>query len=147
MPLKESLQTEMKLALKSKDKIRLETIRAVLNAVKNYEINNKKNLDDAGIQKIIATLVKQHKDSIEQFQKGNREDLVSKEQKELDILMSFLPEQLGEEDIKKIVKEIIDEIGNVTKKDFGKVMKTVMSRIGSSADGKLVNQIVKQFIE
>ena len=147
MGLKESLQTEMKVALKSKDKIKLETIRSVLNAVKNFEINNKKELDDTGIEKIIATLVKQHKDSIEQFKKGNREDLVSKEQQELEILMSFLPEQLSEEDIKKVVKEVIDETGNVTKKDFGKVMKSVMSRVGSCADGKLVNQIVKQFIE
>ena len=147
MPLKESLQTEMKIALKNKDKVRLETIRSVLNAVKNFEINNKKDLDDAGIQKIIATLVKQHKDSIEQFKKGNREDLVAKEQQELNILMSFLPEQLDEDDIKKVVKEVINEIGNVTKKDFGKIMKAVMSKIGSSADGKLVNQIVKQFIK
>ena len=147
MSLKETLQISLKESLKKKDKIRLETVRSVINAVKNYEINNRVELDDSGIEKIIVSLVKQHKDSIEQFKKGDREDLAAQEEEELNILMEFLPEQLNEEDIKKIIKETIEELGTVTKKEFGKVMKSVMNKIGTRADGKLVSKLVNQFIK
>ncbi len=146
MSLKERLKLELKNALKSKDKVKLGTIRAILNAVKNQEINIKKELDDLEIEKIISTLVKQHKDSIEQFKKGGREDLVEKEQQELDILIEFLPEQLSEKDIEEIVKQTITELGNVSPKDLGKVMKAVMPKIQNKAEGKLVNQIVRKLL-
>jgi uncharacterized protein YqeY len=139
MSLKERLNNELKNALKEKQKIKLETIRAIINAVKNYEINNKTELDDSGIEKIISTLVKQRKDSIEQFKKGGREDLVKQEQEELEILLTFLPEQLTEDEIKKIVQETINEMGKVTKKEFGKVMKAIMPKLQNRADGKIVS--------
>jgi uncharacterized protein YqeY len=146
MSLKETLQQDLKEALKSKDKIKLETVRSVINAVKNYEINNKAELDDEGIQKIINTLVKQHKDSIAQFKQGNREDLASKEEEELKILLNYLPKQLTEEEIKSIISDIIAEIGNVTKKDFGKIMKLVMPKLQNRADGKLVSKLVQTML-
>ena len=146
MSLKEKLKTELKNALKAKDKIRLETIRAIINAVKNQEINSKKELDNNEIEKIIATLVKQRKDSIEQFKKGGRDDLVAKEQQELNILLEFLPEQLTEQEIVTIVKQAISELGNVSQKDLGKVMQKVMPKLQNRADGKLVNQIVRKLL-
>jgi uncharacterized protein YqeY len=144
MSLKDRLQSELKEALKAKDKVKLETVRAIINAVKNQEINSKAELDDSAIEKIISTLVKQHKDSIEQFKKGNRDDLVKKEEQELKILISFLPEQLSEEDIKKVVKETIAQLGDVSQKDLGRVMKAVMPKLQNRADGKLVNKIVRE---
>lgn len=146
MSLKVTLKEEMKKALKAKDKIRLETIRSIINAVKNYEINNKVELDDSGVEKIITTLVKQRKDSIDQFLKGGREDLAAKEQKELEILTNFLPEQLSEEELKKIVKETIQSLGVASKKDFGKIMKNIMPKVGSRADGKTVSKIVQEML-
>ena len=146
MSLKERLNNELKNALKEKQKIKLETIRAIINAVKNYEINNKTELDDSGIEKIISTLVKQRKDSIEQFKKGGREDLVKQEQEELEILLTFLPEQLTEDEIKKIVQETINEMGKVTKKEFGKVMKAIMPKLQNRADGKIVSKIVQDLL-
>ena len=147
MSLKETLQNEMKTALKAKDKIKLTTIRSIINAVKNFEINNKTELDDNGIEKIISTLLKQRKDSIEQFKAGGRQDLVEKEEKELEILRSFLPEQLSVDEVEKIIKDTISELGNVTKKDFGKVMKSVMVKVEGRADGKVVNQLVKKILQ
>ena len=144
MSLKDRLQSELKEALKAKDKVKLESVRAIINAVKNQEINSKTELDDSAIEKIISTLVKQHKDSIEQFKKGNRDDLVKKEEQELKILISFLPEQLSEEDIKKVVKETIAQLGDVSQKDLGRVMKAVMPKLQNRADGKLVNKIVRE---
>ncbi len=144
MSLKDRLQAELKDALKSKNKIKLETIRSIINAVKNQEINNKTDLNDEAIEKIITTLVKQHKDSIEQFKKGGREDLVKKEEQELEILMQFLPEQLSEDEIREIVQKTIAEIGASSTKDIGKVMKAVMPKLQNRAEGKLVNQIVRE---
>ncbi len=147
MSLKETLQDELKTALKAKNKTKLNTIRSIINAVKNFEINNQKELNDSEIEKIISTLVKQRKDSIEQFKQGGRDDLVSKEEEELKILMRFLPEQLSTEEIENRVKEIIAELGNVTKKDFGKVMKATMQKLQNKADGKIVNRIVKSLLQ
>jgi uncharacterized protein YqeY len=147
MSLKEKLQNELKIALKSKDKVKLAVVRAIVNAVKNFEINNKAELDDKGVEKIISSLVKQRKDSIEQFKAGNRDDLVKQEEAELEILLGFLPEQLGDEEVEKAVKEIISELGNVTKKDFGRVMKAVMQKLQNRADGKTVNRIVKNILQ
>ncbi len=144
MSLKDRLNRELKEALKSKDKIKLEAIRAIINAVKNQEINKKTDLQDEEIEKIISSLVKQRKDSIEQFKKGERFDLVKKEEKELEILLTFLPEQLSKEEILKIVKDTISQLGATSLKDMGKVMKAVMVKIQNRADGKLVSEIVKE---
>ncbi len=147
MSLKERLQTEMKDSLKSKDKLRLETVRSIINAVRNEEINRKLILDDPLIEKVITGLVKQRRDSIEQFKIAKRDDLVAKEESELSILMEFLPEQLSEAEIHNIVKSTISEIENVTIKDMGKVMKAVMSKLENKADGKVVSEIVKSFLK
>ncbi len=94
----------------------------------------------------MATLVKQHKDSIEQFEKGGRTDLVEKEQAELDILETYLPKQLTEAELSALVQETIQEVGATSAKEIGKVMKALMPKIQGRADGKLVNQLVKDLL-
>ncbi|MCP4373414.1 MAG: GatB/YqeY domain-containing protein, partial [Deltaproteobacteria bacterium] len=96
------------------------------------------------VLKVISTSVKQHKESIEQFKKGGREDLVAKEQAELEILEFYLPQQLSEEEINALIKEAIEEVGATSMKDMGKIMKYIMPKTQGRADGKMINQLVKK---
>jgi hypothetical protein len=114
--------------------------------VKNREIELGEELSDEEVIKVISTLVKQHKDSIEQFQKGGRDDLVEKEQAELGFLESYLPQQLSEEGVKALVKEAIEAVSATSMKDMGKVMKYVMPKAQGRADGKVINQLVKEYL-
>ena len=143
MNLKDQLTQDMKTAMKQKEQIRLSIIRLVRSAIKNREIELGKELEDDDVLKVIATLIKQHKDSIEQFEKGGRIDLVEKEQAELDILETYLPKQLTEAELSALVQETIRELGATSAKEIGKVMKALMPKIQGRADGKLVNQLVK----
>lgn len=142
--LKEQLDAELKIAMKAQDKTRLSTIRAIKSAVKTKEIDLQKELSDAEIQDVIATLVKQRRDSIEQFSKGGREDLVTQETTELNVLLEFLPQQLTEAEVEALVDKALVELGASSLKDLGRVMKHVMSQVAGRADGKLINQIVKR---
>lgn len=144
MGLEERLNEEMKLAMKSNDKLRLSTIRMIRSAIKNREIELRKKLDDDEIYRVIQGMVRKGEESIEQFQAGGRLDLVEKEKKEIEILISFLPEQLSKEELIKIIDETIKETQSSSIKDLGKVMKSVMSKLGGKADGRLVNQLVKE---
>lgn len=144
MGLEERLNEEMKLAMKSNDKLRLSTIRMIRSAIKNREIELRKKLDDEEIYKVLQGMVRKGEESIEQFQAGGRIDLVEKEKKEIEILKSFLPEQLSKEEIIRIIDETIKETQSSSIKDLGKVMKSVMSKLGGKADGRLVNQLVKE---
>ena len=137
MGLKEKIEDDFKQALKKQDKVVISTLRMVKAALHNKEIEKKgEKLKDAEVLKIITKQVQQHQDSIEQFKKGKREELVEKETKELAILKNYLPEQLSEEEITDVVKRIIKEIGAKDKTDFGKVMKSAMAELGGKADGK-----------
>jgi uncharacterized protein YqeY len=144
--LKDQLIQDMKTAMKQKEQVRLSTIRLVRAAAKNREIELGEELNDEEVIKVISTLVKQHKDSIEQFQKGGRDDLVEKEQAELGILESYLPQQLSEEDVKALVKEAIEAVSATSMKDIGKVMKYIMPKVQGRADGKMINQLVKEHL-
>jgi len=144
MSLNDRLIDEMKLAAKEKDKLKLSTIRMIRASIKNKEIEKKRELDDKEIIETISTLAKQRKESIKQFYEGKRDDLAGKEEAELDILFSFMPEQLSREEIEKKVGEAIEEIGVVSIKDMGKVMKVLMTDLVGRADGKAVNEIVRQ---
>ena len=143
MTLKEQLMQDMKTAMKAKEQIRLATIRFTRSAIKNREIELGEELDDDGVLKVITTLVKQHKDSIEQYQQGNRDDLVAKEQAELEVLQAYLPQQLSEEEVQALVDEAIEAVEATSVKEMGKVMKYIMPKTQGRADGKLVNQLVK----
>jgi uncharacterized protein YqeY len=142
--LEERLVEEMKQAMKSNDKLRLSTIRMIRSALKNKEIEVRKKLEDEEIAKVIQVMVRKGEESVEQFQAGGRMDLVEKEKSEIDILKSFLPQPLSQEEILKIIDQTIQETQASSPKDIGKVMKSVIPKIGGKADGKLVNQLVKE---
>jgi hypothetical protein len=144
MNLEERLVEEMKQAMKSNDKLRLSTIRMIRSGLKNKEIALRKKLEDEDVVKVIQAMVRKGEESVEQFQAGGRVDLVEKEKKELDILKSFLPQPLSQEEILKIIDQSIQETQATSLKDIGKVMKSVMPKIGGKADGKLINQLVKE---
>jgi uncharacterized protein YqeY len=144
MNLEERLVEEMKQAMKSNDKLRLSTIRMIRSSLKNKEIELRKKLEDEDILKVIQVMVRKGEESVEQFQTGGRTDLVEKETKEIEILKSFLPQPLSQQEILKIVDETIQETQASSLKDIGKVMKSVMPKIGGKADGKLINQLVKE---
>lgn len=144
MTIKEKLQQDMKTAMKAKDTARLSTIRMINSAIKNKEIDARGELSDTDVEAVIVSAVKQRRDSVEQFKAGNRQDLVDKEEAEIQVLMGYLPEQMGEDDIKKIVAEAIAEAGAQSAKDMGKVMKVLMPKVKGKADGGLVNRIVKE---
>jgi uncharacterized protein len=144
MSLEERLIEEMKGAMKSSDKLRLSTIRMIRSAVKNKEIEIRKTLEDEDVVKVIQAMVRKGEESVEQFQTGGRTDLVEKEKKEIEILKSFLPQPLSQDQILKIIDQSIQETQASSLKDIGKVMKSVMPKIGGKADGKLINQLVKE---
>jgi uncharacterized protein YqeY len=144
MSLEERLVEEMKQAMKSNDKLRLSTIRMIRSASKNKEIELRKKLEDEDVVKVIQAMVRKGEESVEQFQTGGRVDLVEKEKKEIEILKSFLPQPLSREEILKIIDQSIQETQASSLKDIGKVMKSVMPKIGGKADGKLINQLVKE---
>jgi hypothetical protein len=144
MSLEERLVEEMKQAMKSNDKLRLSTIRMIRSGLKNKEIELRKKLEDEDILKVIQVLVRKGEESVEQFQTGGRMDLVEKEKREIEILKSFLPQPLSHEEILKVIDQSIQETQASSPKDIGKVMKSVIPKIGGKADGKLINQLVKE---
>ena len=146
--LKTRLNADMIAAMKDREggKIRLSVIRMVKSAMKNLEISEKRELTDEDVLSLLMKEVKQRRDSIEEFRKGNREDLVEASEKELSILQDYLPEPLSESELEEIVKATISETGAESKKDMGKVMGLLTSRTKGRADGKLLNQIVQRFL-
>ena len=144
MGLEERLVEEMKEAMKSSDKLRLSTIRMIRSNIKNKEIELRKPLDDETIQRVIQGMVRKGEESFDQFKLGGRMDLVEKESKEIEILKSFLPQSLTQEEVIKIIDQTIEETQVTSLKDLGKVMKSVMSKLQGKADGKLINQLVKE---
>lgn len=148
MSLEERLENEYKSALKGGNRIKVSTLRMLKADINNVKLEqNKKTLNDEEIIKIIERQIKQHKDSIEQFEKGKRQDLVEKEKKELDILSSYMPQQLSLEELKKIIDEVIKDLGTTSKKDMGRVMKSIMEKVKGRADGNKVSQIVMSILK
>jgi hypothetical protein len=148
MGLYEKLDADVKSSLKEGNALKVSVLRMALSTIRTLQIEkNIKALDDGGVIEILQCHVKQHRESIEQFTKGGRPDLADKEKAELKILEEYLPEQLGEEELTKIVKEIVAEVGAVTKKDTGKVMKALMEKVKGKADGKVVSSIVGQMLK
>ncbi len=146
MSLAEILSDDLKKALKTAQKDTLSVIRMIKAAVKNKEIEKGAALSDEEIHGVLMTLARQRKDSMEQFSKGNRQDLVEKEAGELSIIQSYLPEQLTEEKVKEIIRDTVKEIGVQGPQDMGKVMKSVMVKVKGQVDGRLVSELVKKAI-
>ncbi len=146
MFLEEKLFSELAQAMKQKDDLRVNTLRLLKAAIKNQQVELQRKLQDDEILRVIGTQVKQRRDAIRQFREGGRNDLVSKEEAELAILMSFLPEQLSPEAISREVTSVIEELGAKDMKDMGRVMKAVMAKLAASTDGRLVNEIVRKHL-
>jgi len=145
MTLKEKISADMTAAMKAKDAPRTSTLRMVKAALQNREIEKGGPLDDNELQKMLRSLVKQRRDSIEQYQKGNRQDLVDKEQAEITLIEGYLPQAVSQPEIDQAVVEAIAETGASSLKGMGAVMKAVMSRLaGKNADGRTVSETVKQ---
>jgi len=145
--LLDRLNDDMKQALKNKEKDRLTVIRMVKAAIQNEAINNRKDLSEEEEIQILMREVKQRKESLQEFNRANREDLVEKVENELDILSVYLPEQLSDGELEKIIIETIQELGALSKKDIGKVMKAVMPKIKGKADGSKVNKLVMNHLQ
>lgn len=144
--IEKRIRGDLKESIKNKDAMRTSTLRMVTASVENLLIEKReKELTDGDVLKIISRQIKQHLDSIESFKKGGRNDLVEKETKELEILKSYMPEQLGEEEIEKITREIISRAGSDT--EFGSIMKLVMQEVKGRADGKLVSSVVQKLLQ
>lgn len=147
MSLMEQLTADMKEAMKKGEKERLSVIRLVRGAVRQAEIDGKKTLTDDEVIAVIGKEVKMRRDSIEEFARGGRTDLVEKTQAEIAVLMPYLPKQLSTDEVKKIVADVIAAVGASTAKDMGKVMGALMPRVKGRADGKLVNEIVRSLLQ
>jgi len=146
MDISAKLNEDMVTAAKAKDKIRLSAIRMLKTALHNKEIDLMRPLNETEMMQILSALVKQRKDSIEQFAKGNRMDLVEKEEAELKILQEFMPVQMSDEDVEALIKKAIADVGAVSVKDMGKVMKVLMPQITGKADGKAAGEKVKALL-
>ncbi len=147
MSLKEQLTNDMKEAMKNHEKDRLAVIRMVRGAIRQQEIDGQKELGDEDVIAVLSKEVKMRKDSLEEFKKGGREDLVEKTQAEIDVLMPYLPAQLSEEEVRELVKAAVEQTGATTGKDMGKVMGVLMPKVKGRADGKMVNTIVRSFLQ
>jgi len=146
MSLQKTIHNRLIVATKEKDTVYVSTLRMLRAAIKNREVELQAEPDDQEILRLISTQVKQRKEAIRQFKDGGRDDLVNKEEQELSILMSYLPVQHSPETINDIVAGVIQELGAKDLKDMGRVMKTVMGQLAGSADGRLVNEIVRKHL-
>ncbi|MBK5091963.1 MAG: GatB/YqeY domain-containing protein [Actinobacteria bacterium] len=147
MELKERLSKELGESLKAGEKIKVSTIRMILSEIKNAEIAKRGELDDDELLLVLAREAKRRKEAIEEFKKGDRQDLVDKETEELGIIETYLPEQLSRDELQAIISETIDEVGASSPGDLGKVMGSIMPKLKGRADGKLVNLMVRETLE
>ncbi|MEI6610709.1 MAG: GatB/YqeY domain-containing protein [Deltaproteobacteria bacterium] len=146
MDINTRLNDEMVIAAKARDKVRLSAIRMLKTALHNKEIDLMRPLNESETLQIISGMVKQRKDSIEQFAKGGRTDLVEKEEAELKVVQEFMPAQMSDDEVVSIIQKAIAEAGAVSVKDMGKVMKILMPQLTGKADGKMVGEKVKELL-
>lgn len=147
MSLKEQLFADLKTAMKEKDTLKKDTVQLIRSGILQFEKDNKVELDDEGVMDIISKQLKSRRDSLPDFIKSGREDLIEKLNKEIEILLSYLPEQLSEDEIQKIVAEAIEATGASTIKEMGKVMGMVNPKVKGRADMKVVGSLVKKMLQ
>jgi uncharacterized protein YqeY len=146
MNLEEKIRQDLNQALKEKDTLRLSTLRFCLAEIRNFGLQKQKELTDEDVVEVIRRQVKLRKEAVEVYQKGGRNDLAEKESKELEILSKYLPQQLSPQDLEKIIRETIAEIGAKSAEDFGKVMGVVMAKVKGQAEGAMVAAEVKRLL-
>lgn len=147
MSLNERLASDVKQAMRDKDKFKLTTLRMVQASVKNQEIDLKRPLEDEEIITIVGRELKQRKDSLQEFKNAGRDELIADCEAEIAIISAYLPAQLSEDELKEIVKQTIQEVGASSKAEMGKVMAALMPKVKGKADGKLVNTTVQQLLQ
>ncbi|MBU0895621.1 MAG: GatB/YqeY domain-containing protein [Candidatus Omnitrophica bacterium] len=148
MSLYEKIESDMRTALKESNALTLSVLRMLVAAIRQAQMNkNSKSVEDTDVLQMLHRHIKQHKESIVQFENGKRQDLVDKELAELRILEAYMPEQISEEELKNIVNTAISESGAKTKSDMGKVMKLVMDKTKGSSDGKIISQMVMGLLQ
>ena len=143
---KEKLADDLKQALRGGDKLKCSVIRMLMASIRNAEIARQTEVDDGDVMSLIAKDIKQHKESIEAFQKGNRSDLVAKEEAELAILQSYLPQQMSREEIIVAARQVIAEVGAHGPGDKGKVMSRLIAQLKGKADGREINTVVTELL-
>lgn len=146
MSLKETLMQDLKTAMKEKNKKTKDTITLVRAAIKQKEVDERIELDDEGVLQILSKQIKERRGSIEEFEKAGRDDLVRETEEEIQILMRYMPEQLSEEELEKLVREVMAEHDITEKKQIGLLMKNIMPKVQGRADGKAVNAIVNRIL-
>ena len=144
MSLKEKLQEDLKTSMKNKDTVKKSVVTLIRAAIKQHEVDNRVELADDAIIDIISKQLKQRKDSLAEFVKANRDDLVEETKSEIQVLEGYLPQQLSEEELEKIVIETIAEVGATSMKDMGKIMTAIKPKTAGRADGRKINELVKK---
>lgn len=145
--LREQIEQQMKGALKTGDAFLLSTLRFLMASIKNLEIEKRAEATDEDVISVVQKQIKQHRESIEAYQKGGRKDLEEKEKYELGVLLKYLPAQMTEEEVRIVVAEVIGQLPEVDRKNFGKVMGAVMGRVRGKADGGMVSKVVKELLD
>ncbi|QKF73570.1 GatB/YqeY family protein [Aliarcobacter faecis] len=146
MSLKEQLNEDLKQAMRDKEVVKRDSIRAINTMIKQIEVDERRVLDDAEVIKLIQKGIKQREEAIAQYSAASRADLVEKEQSQVDIFMQYLPKQLSDEELESGMKEIISEVGATSLKDMGKVMGAASKKFAGIADGKRINEMVKKLL-
>ena len=146
MNLKEQLKSDLKDAMRAKEIVKRDSIRAINTMIKQIEVDQRIEMADEDIIKLIQKGIKQREEAITQYTDAKRDDLVEKEQSQIDIFSNYLPKQLDDTELEKIIQSIITEVGATTMKDMGKIMNPAKEKIGGSADGKRINQMVKKLL-
>jgi hypothetical protein len=146
MDLQQKLREDLKQALRGGDKARIVVLRLVLAGIRNEEIDRGASLDDLGVLGVVAKEVKRHRESVEAFSKGNRQDLASKEEAELEVLLDYLPKQMSRGEITAAARQMIEEVGARAPTDKGKVMSRLMPQLKGKAEGQEVSNIVSELL-
>ncbi|MBN2824098.1 MAG: GatB/YqeY domain-containing protein [Campylobacterales bacterium] len=146
MSLKEQLKNDMKEAMRAKEIVKRDTIRAINTMIKQIEVDERIELGDEEIVALMQKAIKQRNEAIEQYKNGGRDDLVAKEQGEIDVINLYMPKQLSDEELEAAMREIIATVGATSMKDMGKVMGAAKSKVGAGADGKRINEMVKKIL-
>ena len=146
MSLKEKLNEDLKQAMRDKEVVKRDSIRAINTIIKQVEVDERRVLDDAEVIKLVQRGIKQREEAISQYRAASRDDLVQKEQEQVDVFMLYLPKQLSDVELENGMKEIISEVGATSLKDMGKVMGVASKKFAGVADGKRINEMVKKLL-
>lgn len=146
MSLKEKLSEDMRSAMRTRDEVKLSTIRLVRSAIKNQEIDKGRELSDDEVVTVLMSEAKKRREAVEGAELAGRDDIAAKERAELDVLKQYLPEQIGESELEEIVRGIITEVGATSMKDKGRVMPVLMQRVRGRADGRLASEVVDRLL-